>query len=111
MDAHRELFETRTEQGQVVGYAMARRDDPVTSHEAAAKHVATGKADPNRRLCLAVVAEHPGRTSAEIAELAGLSRHEAARRLPELRKDGLVRNGGKRVCSVTKNQSLTWFRR
>lgn len=88
----------------------ASRTDPATSFAAATKVEKSGKAQTNRAKCLDAVKALPGATSGEIAKAAGLDRHEAARRLPELRdKLGLVKNEGQRKCIVTGNQSIQWF--
>jgi hypothetical protein len=89
--------------------AAARATDPQSSHQAAHQVERSGKADSHRALCLKAVKAAPGSTSAEIAAATGLERHEAARRLPELRLRGLVRNGDQRECGETGNQSMTWW--
>lgn len=88
----------------------ARATDPATSHEAARKVEKSGRAQTNRARCLDAVKAQPGATSGEIAKAAGLERHEAARRLPELRdKLGMVKNEGQRKCKVTGNPSIQWW--
>ena len=89
--------------------ALARNTDPSTSHQAADEVEASGRAASQRHLCLLEVWKKPGRTAAEIAQAANLERHVPSRRLPELRKAGLVRAGEDRVCAVTGNPSMTWF--
>jgi CRP-like cAMP-binding protein len=88
---------------------MARATDPITSHQAAAQAEASGSAGCQRHKCLLAVRERPGMTSAEVAIVAGVQRHTAARRLPELRGNGLVRNGEKRDCQVCGTASMTWW--
>ncbi len=84
--------------------------DPPTSHLAAQRMERSGQAATNRERCLREVRRMPGLTSAEIAWESGLGRHEAARRLPELRKLGLVSNNGTdRRCTVTGNMSMIWM--
>lgn len=91
-------------------FARARATDPATSFKAAEKVTKSGVAQTNRAKCLEAVKKNPGSTSGEVAKAAGLERHEAARRLPELRdKLGMVKNAGQRRCSVTGNQSLQWW--
>jgi len=91
--------------------AKARRTDPDTSHEAAATVNATGTAGGQRMACLAYLTARPGQqfTAAEIANALGMERHAPSRRLPELRKMGLVKNGPARTCRVQNTQSLTWM--
>lgn len=86
----------------------ARNTDPITSHEAGRKAEATGAANGQREACLAAVKANPGSTAAEIAGFAGLERHAASRRLPELRARGLVYTGAARVCSLQGTRSLEW---
>ena len=95
--------------GHVVMRAGARRTDPSTSHDAALDVEVNGHADTHRDLCLAAVRRRPGQTGAEIAVAACLERHEASRRLPELRGVGLVRNGDSRVCVVCGTRQMTWW--
>lgn len=89
--------------------AKSRRTDPDTSFEAAAKIEKSGKAESHRTLCFEALLKQDGMTSAEVAVMADLERHEAARRLPELRDEGKVRNGEKRKCSATGSMALTWY--
>lgn len=90
-------------------HARARSEDPSTSHAAAAAVEFSGRAGSQRRLCLRCVAEHPGLTAAEIADLARLERHIPSRRLPELREAGMVVNGETRRCRIVGNPSMTWW--
>lgn len=91
---------------------IARRDDPTTSHLAAADITRSGKRAVQQATVLALVEEHPGRTSAELAARSNrIDRWAAARRLPELRAAGLVQNGPPKACAVTGKQALTWFPR
>jgi DNA-binding IclR family transcriptional regulator len=62
----------------------------------------------HRNQLLDYVRQHPGQTAGEIARGSGVDRFEASRRLPELRRAGLLRNGDKRKCSALGNLSLTW---
>jgi DNA-binding transcriptional ArsR family regulator len=88
--------------------ALSRTTDPATSSEAASLVEASGAADCQRAKCLAVVRATPGLTACEIAEAAGIDRYAASRRLPELRKAGLVVNGSARPCSVQGTNQMTW---
>ncbi|MEK7269861.1 MAG: hypothetical protein AAB215_02835 [Planctomycetota bacterium] len=63
----------------------------------------------HRDVCLEQVLERPGCTAAEIGAAAGMNLMSVSRRLPELRRFGLVRNGRSRICSIAKRLSLTWF--
>lgn len=89
--------------------ARARRLDPTTSHDAAFRVERSGKAADQRTRCLDAL-KRIGRaaTSAELARAMGVDRHVTARRLPELRDGGLVRQGEKRECEVLGTECLTW---
>jgi hypothetical protein len=89
--------------------ARARTMDPATSWAAAREVTTNGVALHQREACLAAVVAAPGSTSAEVAVRACLDRYAAARRLPELRVAGCVRNGDVRRCRVTGRASLTWW--
>ena len=89
---------------------IARNTDPVTSHQAAAELTQSGTRAAQQHAVLEAVKKFPLRTSAEIAEAAGIDRYAAARRLPELRNSGLVRNGTEsRRCGVTGKRAMVWF--
>lgn len=66
-------------------------------------------AQTQRNKVLMCVRYNPGLTSEEIGHKTGIGRHNAARRLPELRKDGLVRNGEQKTCSFKGTKALSWF--
>ncbi len=87
----------------------ARRSNPTSSHEAADFVERTGLAQQQAARALSAVRAYPGRTSQELATLSQLDRYELARRLPELRVAGQVRNGVKRQCTVTGQQALEWW--
>ena len=81
------------------------RCNPPTS-AMAARHMKTcGCAQRHRDLCLAFVKCQPGLTAREIEARIGVKAHK---RLPELRADGLVRNGPSRPCTVSGRQAMTW---
>lgn len=85
--------------------ARARRDDPISSHEAA-ERVNRGTAKRHREIVTDLVWKFPGRTSKELAMLVdkpdkdgGIDRHEIARRLPEAEAEGEIhrRDGGREL--------------
>ena len=96
---------------RVVDTARARLTDPDTSHEAAAQVEQSGRAGSDRAKMLEAVTRFPGHTAVELVGLVmcqGVTRHNASRRLAELRKAGLVKNGPARVCSVAGTKMLIW---
>lgn len=97
----------------------SRRSDPETSHKAAARIKDIGALAQQQRLVLAWVREHPGLTSAELAQLMARRqdgdpalwtkyRPMTARRLGELVPVHLKR-GPQRRCLVTGSLSITWW--
>lgn len=89
--------------------ARARWSDPATSHEAARLIERNGKAAHNRRLLLTAARAHPERTAGELARHTGLDRHEASRRLPELRDAGFLLSGKPRICEVLGTKAMVWW--
>ena len=91
----------------------SRTSDPETSREAETLHTLSGRRADHGAIFLDLVRRHPGRTAVELARLSPLpaetQRHEASRRLPELRDRGLVRNGKVVVCSQSCTRQMTWW--
>jgi hypothetical protein len=98
-------------------HARARRFDPLSSHEAARRVENSGKAGAQRIVAGAAILANPGCTAAEIARRISKDALEEqanyrmlGRRLPELRENGLARNGvALAKCSVTGKSALTWW--
>jgi predicted transcriptional regulator len=76
-------------------FAAARRDDPSTSHKAAAG-VPKIRGDHARRILEALAAGPAGQT--EIAERSGLTVAQVSKRIHELRKVGAVERTGREVA-------------
>lgn len=91
--------------------ARSRGGDPDTSRQAAREHNARGRTATHKRIVLAAIQRRPGMTSAELAAFCELERHEAARRTADLLREGLVRQGAVRKCSVGRRDALTWWPR
>jgi len=93
--------------------AKSRYTDPATSSDAARLVEGSGVASRNRAqlygmICLVHPREH---TAGELAELTGLERHEASRRLPEMRPL-LIENGDdSKRCSILHTMATTWRRK
>lgn len=85
---------------------LSRATDPETSRAAALGHAS--KAKSHRAMLYRAMKANPGSTSAELGQLTGLDRVEAARRCPELRDEGLAKNGPARKCRVCGKASITW---
>lgn len=82
-----------------------RNTDPPTSVLAGHEAEADGSAQRHRAMCFDTVMQTPGMTAREIEDRLGIKAHK---RLPELRRAGMVRNGKSRACAVTGRQALTW---
>jgi len=89
---------------------IARKTDPVSSHEAAAEVTASGARATQQAEVLRGVKEYPGRTSKELAHLIGCDRYLVARRLPELARKGLVQRGHMVTCKIGGRKAVTWFK-
>lgn len=87
---------------------IASPNDPISSHLAASEVTVSGRRARQCQEVLAAVKKWPGRTSAELAQLAGLDRHLVARRLPDLEHRLLIRKGPMRECLVSGRKAVTW---
>lgn len=89
--------------------AAARVSDPVTSHLAAAEHTDSGKRGRHIGIVIDAVRRHPGKTSAELAPICGLERHEVARRTADAEHAGAIRKGQSRRCDTSGRSAVTWW--
>ena len=95
---------------------LSRNTDPDTSRMAAQRTVASGRRDDHIGRIVAAVRANPGATSAELAQITGLERHEAARRTSDAAHDGLIRKRigpdgkpMKRTCGVSGHAAVVWL--
>lgn len=86
----------------------ARRNDPATSHQAETEINDSGLRGRQQRLVCALVRRYPGRTSRELARVAGIDRYMVARRLPEI-EPVFVRKGEPKRCEVGGRAASTWW--
>lgn len=100
------------------GHPLASPRDPSTSHEAARKHVASGKLGRHEAIALRLVTEFPGKTYLELFALASHDEQttlgnptELMRRLSGLksRKVPLLKHGPKRKCTENHSKMVTWY--
>jgi hypothetical protein len=87
----------------------SHRNDPWTSDVAEEEITASGARARQQEIALGVVIQHPGCTSLELAEYCSLDRYQLAKRLPEIRRQGKVKNGMKRMCRVGNRPAVTWW--
>jgi len=76
-------------------FSAARRDDPATSHKAAAA-VPAIRGEHARRILEALAAGPAGQTA--IAERSGLTVAQVSKRIHELRKFGAIERTGREVA-------------
>lgn len=97
------------------GGPLSRPTDRDTSHQAE-RELRAGRLSKRRRLVLAVLKDHPGRTAKELgailyaqSDLGDSARDTPQKRLPELRDAGYARMGTVRSCGVTGQKAHTWY--
>lgn len=91
---------------------IAHATGPATEREAAALHTGSGKRQSHCDALLAAVKAHPGWTSGELGADTGYGDVEARRRLYDLKRQGLVRQGDARLSTVLpKTRQMTWWPR
>ena len=67
---------------------LSRRDDPVSSHDAAEQMQTSGNAEDHTRRIAAAIDATPGLTNKHLAGLLHLTNVQVCRRSPDLRKLG-----------------------
>ena len=94
---------------------IASPADPETSHDAAAALTKSGRRQRHCQIVFALVQRHRGFTGAELWDIACdsdqrklKSAHEVYRRLNDLRRAGVVRQGDSRLCSARGRRMVTW---
>jgi hypothetical protein len=93
---------------------LARKEDPGTSHIAADRLKESGKWGTQKMQVLAWMRNHwivdadTSLTANELAQESGIRHPVCHKRLPDLRKDGLVCMAMQRECRVTGEQAWTW---
>ena len=87
-------------------YALARRSDQTTSHEAAAK---VNVKETAMRVLSAIKAAPNGLTATEIAHTINVERDTVSPRLPELVRAGLVLDSGlTRIPPGRRRKAIVW---
>lgn len=85
---------------------LARRTDPITSHEAA-EHVNEFAAG-HHKLILDCLTEHGPLSPDQIATKIRLDKFQICRRLPEMQRAGLVEPTGETRLSATGRKERIW---
>jgi DNA-binding HxlR family transcriptional regulator len=88
---------------------IAANADPATSHITGREITESGlRGRQKLGVLVALRSRINPPTSAELAQLMHMDRHMVARRLPDLKHDGLVEQGEMRTCNVTGRKAVTW---
>ena len=88
----------------------AHYNDPSTSFQAAERARKSGMIGRQAMRVFCAVQRHPGATSRELAAtIDALDRWAVARRLPELVRMGIVKQGDKRRCEIAGTMAVTWW--
>ena len=88
----------------------AHYNDPSTSFQAAERARKSGMIGRQAMRVFCAVQRHPGATSRELAStIDALDRWAVARRLPELVRMGIVKQGEKRKCAIAGTMAVTWW--
>lgn len=84
--------------------------DPSTSHESAQALRDSGRLAAGIATVVRALGTTPLMlpTSRELAQAAGLDRHETARRLADALRTGLVTQGPSRACHHSGRKAVTW---
>lgn len=88
---------------------LARKTDPITSHIAANKFVASGKHKTSKAKVLAAIEAYPGCTAGELSRLTGIDYTELNRRASDLVNCGKARRGQARLCQVQGSKCTTLY--
>lgn len=87
---------------------VARNTDPETSHEADDFITSTGIRANQCRWVLKAVRATPCLTASELSRRHNIDHAVVHKRLPDLRRKGLVYNVAQRACAVTGRKAMTW---
>lgn len=86
----------------------AHRTDPLSSYKAGDRALKSGRIRGQMKAVYAALQKHPGCSSAELARIMGVDRHQPARRLSSLAKKGLVKRGKLKYCKISRSYCLSW---
>jgi len=88
---------------------LSHRNDPATSYEAAGDVKRSDTFKRQKDAVYETLKRHNGRTSAELAYIMDVDRWLTARRLPDLKREGKVKQGEPRYCTATHRNCVTWW--
>lgn len=89
----------------------ARRADPITSHEADHAITHSGHRGSEVHKAAQMVIDKAGSTSRELADHFKVDNDGLHKRLSDAAAAGLIKQGGKRVCLMSKRglRAVTWW--
>ena len=103
------LFDYQPQRPRLEAGPHSHSHDPLTSDLAAEQLRRSGRHKNIKAAVLAALRQHDGSTSGELGRWLGQDRLYAARRLPELEAEGLVKKGEARVCGFKGSKCVTWW--
>jgi hypothetical protein len=87
---------------------LARKTDPITSHEAAYDMVESGKVGRHEAIILQGVRRNPGLTCPELARVLPLRYDQIHKRMRGMVRKGLIVDGPIRKCTQYGSPRVTW---
>ena len=96
-------------QTEMFPHHAARNSDIGTSHESGAEITHSGKRRTDMMQVHSAVCKWPGRTARELAEVSGLPHTQCHKRLADLKNAGVVYQGEKTTCAISKRSAMRWY--
>ena len=88
---------------------ICRREGVESSREAADGHVRSGANVAQKKLILAQLLKAPGSTVDDVAAAVGMDQLRVGKRLSDLAKDHLIKQGDFTRSKVSGRKMLTWW--
>lgn len=88
---------------------LSRREDPETSKQAARDMEVSGRLGAECARVHELLKSHEGFTANELDEIAGTPRGDSRKRLSDLRKMGIAKNGPDKRDTATGKDGQTWW--
>lgn len=89
--------------------ALARREHPQTSKQAAAEAIVEGSVIASEARALTWVISYPGQTASELEQLAEVRGRVFGRRMVGLVRKGKISRGAPKRCAITGKAAATWW--
>ena len=88
---------------------LARLGDPSTSKAAATELERSGAGGRMCRLALHLIKSNPGKTAKELEGIRSLDDGQVRKRLTTFERQGFIRRGEPRSCTVSGRRAATWW--